>query len=201
MANHDLVVVGTSMGGVEVLTQLVRGLPPALPAAVCIVCHVPRGVTSALPEILSREGRLLARHARDGEPTYPGHIYVAPPDFHLLLEQGTTRLGRGPRENRFRPSIDPLCRSAARAYGSRVTAVMLSGALVDGVLCSTAAATAGLVSGDVIISVDGQPVSTPSGLTQSVSGLKPGARVKLGWETRAGQHRTSTVTLGAAPAK
>ena len=75
------------------------------------------------------------------------------------------------------------------------------GALVDGVLCSTAAATAGLVSGDVITSVNGQPVTTPSGLTQSVSGLRPGARVKLGWETKAGQHRTRTVTLGAAPAK
>jgi S1-C subfamily serine protease len=75
------------------------------------------------------------------------------------------------------------------------------GALVDGVLCSTAAATAGLVSGDVITSVNGQPVSTPSGLTQSVSGLRPGAKVKLGWETKAGQHRARTVTLGAAPAK
>jgi S1-C subfamily serine protease len=75
------------------------------------------------------------------------------------------------------------------------------GALVDGVLCSTAAATAGLVSGDVLTSVNGQPVTTPSGLTQSVSGLRPGAKVKLGWETKAGQHRTRTVTLGAAPAK
>jgi S1-C subfamily serine protease len=75
------------------------------------------------------------------------------------------------------------------------------GALVDGVLCSTAAANAGLVSGDVITSVNGQPVTTPGGLTQSVSGLRPGAKVKLGWETKAGQHRTGTVTLGAAPAK
>jgi len=82
-----------------------------------------------------------------------------------------------------------------------VIAPVSQGALVDGVLCGTAAAAAGLISGDVITSVNGQPVSTPSGLTQSVSGLRPGSRVKLSWETRAGQHRTGTVVLGAAPAK
>jgi S1-C subfamily serine protease len=82
-----------------------------------------------------------------------------------------------------------------------VIAPVSQGALVDGVLCGTAAATAGLVSGDVITAVNGQPVSTPSGLTQSVSGLRPGSRVKLSWETRAGQHQTRTVALGAAPAK
>jgi S1-C subfamily serine protease len=75
------------------------------------------------------------------------------------------------------------------------------GALVDGVLCGTAAATTGLVSGDVITTVDGQAVTTPAALTQSVSGLTPGTRVKLGWETIAGKHRVSTVALGAAPAK
>jgi S1-C subfamily serine protease len=76
-----------------------------------------------------------------------------------------------------------------------------SGALVDGVLCGTPAAKAGLVSGDVITSVDGRAVTDPASLTQSVSGLHPGARVKLGWETPDGQHRTGTVTLGEAPAK
>jgi S1-C subfamily serine protease len=76
-----------------------------------------------------------------------------------------------------------------------------SGALVDGVLCGTPAAKAALVSGDVITSVDGRAVTDPASLTQSVSDLHPGARVKLGWETPAGQHRTGTVTLGEAPAK
>jgi membrane-associated protease RseP (regulator of RpoE activity) len=75
------------------------------------------------------------------------------------------------------------------------------GALVDGVLCGTPAATAGLVSGDVITTVNGQAVTTPATLTQSVAGTAPGSEVRLGWETTAGQHRASTVALGAAPAR
>jgi S1-C subfamily serine protease len=75
------------------------------------------------------------------------------------------------------------------------------GALVDGVLCGTPAATGGLVSGDVIISVNGQAVTNPAALTQSVSGLHPGSKVKLDWETTAGRQRTGTVVLGKAPAK
>jgi two-component system chemotaxis response regulator CheB len=133
MSGLDIIVVGASAGGIEALVQLVRGLPAGLPASVFVVCHFPSGFPSRLPEILSREGPLLARHARDGEATDPGHIYVAPPDLHLALEPGLVRLSRGPRENRFRPSIDVLFRSAARAYGPRVGAVMLSGSLIDGV--------------------------------------------------------------------
>jgi two-component system chemotaxis response regulator CheB len=114
-----------------------------LPAAVFVVCHFPNASTSSLPDILSRQGKLLARHARDGEPIYPAHVYVAPPDYHLVLEQGVVRLNRGPRENRFRPSIDPLFRSAARVYGPRVVAVILSGALADGVAGLMAVRAAG----------------------------------------------------------
>jgi two-component system chemotaxis response regulator CheB len=133
MMGRDLIVVGASAGGLEALVQLVRGLPPGLPAAVCIVCHFPPGSSSALPDILSRHGPLLARHARADEPIYPAHIYVAPPDYHLLVEPGVVRLDHGPRENRFRPAIDPLFRSAARAYGPRVIGVLLSGGLGDGI--------------------------------------------------------------------
>jgi S1-C subfamily serine protease len=75
------------------------------------------------------------------------------------------------------------------------------GALVDGVLCGTAAGAAGLVSGDVITSVNGQAVTSPTSLTQRVSGLRPGTKVKLDWETTAGETRTRTVALGAAPAR
>jgi S1-C subfamily serine protease len=75
------------------------------------------------------------------------------------------------------------------------------GVLVDGVLCGTAAGAAGLVSGDVITSVNGQAVTSPTGLTQSVSGLRPGSKVKLEWETATGQSQTRTVALGAAPAR
>jgi two-component system chemotaxis response regulator CheB len=132
-ATHDVIVVGASAGGVEALVKLVRGLPAGLPASLFIVCHFPAGGQSILPEILSRSGQLLARHARDGEPIYPGHIYVAPPDRHLLLADGQMHLWHGPRENRCRPAIDPLFRSAARVFGPRVVGVLLSGGLYDGV--------------------------------------------------------------------
>src|SRR5689334_11687636 len=85
MAGHDIIAIGASAGGIDVLAQLVRALPPALPASIFVVCHFPAGSISALPEILSRNGPLLARHPRDGDPIYPGQIYVAPPDYHLVL--------------------------------------------------------------------------------------------------------------------
>ncbi len=144
MAEHDIIAVGTSAGGVETLSRLVRGLPSGFPASFFIVCHFPAGVRSALPEILSREGALLAAHAVDGEPFHPGHIYVAPPDRHLLIgPDRRVRLSRAARENRHRPAIDPLFRSAARYYGSRVIGVILSGALSDGVAGLMAVRAAG----------------------------------------------------------
>jgi two-component system chemotaxis response regulator CheB len=133
MAHRDIVVIGASAGGVEALTRLVSSLPPGLPASLFIVCHFPPSQHSALPQILSRSGPLLATHAIDGEPFNPGHIYVAPPDFHLLLaEEQRLRVTRGPRENHHRPAVDPLFRSAARLYGQSVLGVVLSGALSDG---------------------------------------------------------------------
>jgi two-component system chemotaxis response regulator CheB len=132
MRTRDIVVLGASAGGVEALSRLVGGLPPGLPAALFVVCHIPPAAPSKLPEILSRRGPLHASHARNGEPVRPGHIYVAPPDYHMQLAPGFVKLVRGPRENRTRPAIDPLFRSAARAYGQRVVGVVLSGALCDG---------------------------------------------------------------------
>jgi two-component system chemotaxis response regulator CheB len=86
-----------------------------------------------VPEILSRAGPLLASHARSDEPFHPGQIYVAPPDYHLLLAPGgRVALSRGPRENRHRPAVDVLFRTAARYYGPRVVAVVLSGSMSDG---------------------------------------------------------------------
>jgi len=133
MAGRDIIVIGASTGGVDALTHVVRALPRGLPATLFVVCHFPPGGKSVLPNLLSRAGRLLAAHAGDGEPFYPGHIYVAPPDRHLLLEPGgRTRLTRGPRENHHRPAVDPLFRSAARHYGPRVIGVVLTGSLYDG---------------------------------------------------------------------
>jgi two-component system chemotaxis response regulator CheB len=132
MPDHDIVVVGASAGGVEALADLAASLPPDLPAAVFVVLHLPSTRTSALPDILSRRGPLPATHVKDGEPIEPGRLYVAPPDHHVLLRSGHVHLARGPRENGHRPAVDPLFRSAAREYASRVIGVVLSGALDDG---------------------------------------------------------------------
>src|SRR5262249_32928643 len=112
--------------------QLLKGTPRDLPAAVFVVMHMARNATSVLPDLLTKLGSLPARHPRSGEPFHHGQIYVAPPDHHLLLESRRVVLDRGPREHRFRPAVDPLFRSAARAFGPGVIGVVLSGTLGDG---------------------------------------------------------------------
>lgn len=134
---HDLIVIGGSAGAVDALTALVSGLPGDLPAAVCVVVHQPPYVHSRLAEVLDRAGALPAVAAQDGVEIVPGTLYVAVPDKHLLVMPdgrggGTLRLTNGPRENRTRPSVDPLFRSAALAYGPRLIATVLSGGLDDG---------------------------------------------------------------------
>src|SRR5215208_4914629 len=131
MSGHDLIVIGASAGGVQALSEVVRNLPPDLPAAILAVLHVGPG-KSALPAILSRAGELPACHPEDGEKILPGHIYAAPPDCHLLVEDSSVKLVRGPKDNGHRPAIDALFRSAARAYRRRVVGVVLTGNLDDG---------------------------------------------------------------------
>ena len=138
MASHDIVVIGGSAGGFEALKELCRHLPADFPAAIFVVLHITPNSRSVLPDLLTRLGKLPARHPSDGEPIVSGRIYVAPPDHHLLVEEGHVLVRRGPYENRTRPAIDPLFRSAAVAYGSRVVGVVLSGTLDDG--------SAGLIS-------------------------------------------------------
>jgi two-component system chemotaxis response regulator CheB len=131
MAKHDVVVIGASAGGVEAISRVVAGLPRVLRASVLVVLHISRG-RSLLPEILTRAGRLPAAHPTDGEPLRYGRIYVAPPDRHLVVMSGVVRIVHTASENGVRPAVDPLFRSAARAYGSRVIGVVLTGALDDG---------------------------------------------------------------------
>ena len=129
---HDIATIGASSGGIEALMNLVGDLPPDLPAAVFVVVHLSESLPSVLPRLLDRSGPLKAVHPEDGEPIRGGRIYVAPPNFHLLVERGRVRVARGPRENRHRPAVDPLFRTAARAYGPRVVGVILTGARNDG---------------------------------------------------------------------
>ncbi len=132
MANRDIILIGASAGGVQALTELIAGLPADFPAAVFVVLHVSPYGRSAMPVILSRAGKLPATHAADGEPVRMGQIYVAPPDHHLVVQDGVVRLSRAPTENAQRPAVDVLFRSGAQAYGRRTVAVVLTGNLDDG---------------------------------------------------------------------
>ena len=132
MGKRDIIVIGSSAGGVYALRDLVAALPADLPAALFIVQHVSADTPSRLPDILNFSGKLRASHPTDGQPIQRGCIYVAPPDHHLLIEHEHMLVKRGPKENRFRPSIDALFRSAAYTYGPRVIGVVLTGALDDG---------------------------------------------------------------------
>ncbi len=132
MPGHDIIVIGTSAGGVEALINLVKKLPPDLNATIFIVLHVPSHGTSVLPRILNKVSGLPVSHAQNGEAIVKGRIYVAPPDYHLLVKPGYISLVKGPRENTHRPAVDPLFRSAAQSYGRRVVGVVLTGVLDDG---------------------------------------------------------------------
>lgn len=132
MNTRNIIVVGASAGGFEALKKLVGGLPKDFEASIFVVWHMSPDIRGVLPQVLNRLETVYAAHAYDGEAIKPNRIYVAPPDRHLLVEEGRVRVTRGPKENRFRPAVDPLFRSAAYAYGSRVVGVVLSGALDDG---------------------------------------------------------------------
>ncbi len=132
MTTRNIIVIGASAGGFEALKKLVAGLPKDFAASVFIVWHMSPDIRGVLPQVLNRAETVHAANAYDGEPILPNRIYVAPPDRHLIVERGKVRVTKGPKENRFRPAVDPLFRSAAYAYGTRVIGVILSGALDDG---------------------------------------------------------------------
>ncbi|HEV8378152.1 MAG TPA: chemotaxis protein CheB, partial [Tepidisphaeraceae bacterium] len=121
-----------SAGGVQVLQELMQGLPEDFPGAVFVVVHTAASSPGVLPQILGRAGPLPAAHAEDGEKIRMGRIYVAPPDFHLLIRDGEVGVTRGPKENGFRPAVDVLFRTAARTHGARVVGIVLTGGLDDG---------------------------------------------------------------------
>jgi two-component system chemotaxis response regulator CheB len=132
MAAKRIVVIGGSSGGLEALRTIAAGLPPGFPAAVCVVLHMAADSPGVVDAILARSGPLPASAGTDGERLREGHIYVAPPDHHLLVEPGVLRVTRGPKENRFRPAVDPLFRSAAQVFGPAAIGVVLTGSLDDG---------------------------------------------------------------------
>ena len=130
---RDIIVIGTSEGGLETLDELIGQLPTDLPASIFIVQHMePDSSGEALTRRLSRHKPFHAALAKEGQAFKPGRIYIAPPDSHLLLKSEKMLVRKGARENRSRPAVDPLFRSAAAAHGSRVIGVVLTGMLDDG---------------------------------------------------------------------
>lgn len=129
---RDVVVIGASAGGVEALSAFFSALPPDLGAAVLVVLHISPDAPSQLAPILQRLTTMPVKAAEDGEEVASGQVYVASSDRHLMVQDDRVRITRGPREGRARPSVDVLFRSASLAYGPRVIAVVLSGALDDG---------------------------------------------------------------------
>lgn len=132
MHNRDIIVIGASAGGVDALQKVAAALSANLPAAVFVILHLPPTGRSFLPAMLNRVGPLTAVEASDCEPIKHGHIYIARPDYHLLIANGHVHLTRSPKEGHHRPSINVTFRSAALAYGTRAIGVVLSGALDDG---------------------------------------------------------------------
>jgi len=108
VSTRDVLAIGTSAGGVEALLFLAKQMPRDFPASILVTIHLPPQAHSSLDEILTRAGHLSAKFASEGEALQKGHIYLAPPDHHLLLEGNRLCLGYGPRENNSRPAIDPM---------------------------------------------------------------------------------------------
>lgn len=132
LPQRDIIVIGGSAGSFEPLKTIISGLPASFPASVLVVVHMMADFPSLLEEHLSACSRLPTTQAVDEEPIRRGRIYIARPDYHLTVEAGRMRVLRGPRENRHRPAIDSLFRTAARVYGPRVIGVVLSGNHDDG---------------------------------------------------------------------
>src|SRR6185295_4958007 len=166
---HDIVVIGTSAGGLEALDALIGQLPTDLPASIFIVQHlVAENNDGALLHRLRRHTAFGCKLAKDWESFKTGRIYIAPPDNHLLIKKSTVLVTKGARENRNRPGIDPLFRSAAVAHTSRVIGVVLTGMLDDG--------TAGLIAiqkcGGVTVVQDPKDAAYPGMPQSALNNLK-----------------------------
>lgn len=134
----NIIAIGSSAGGVEAVSILLGGLSKQLEAAVFLIQGTPGHSPNELAKILNRRSALPVTIPVDGETINPKHVYLAPPNQHLIVKNGAICLGNGPKENRARPAIDALFRTAAHAYGKHVIGVILSGVLNDG--------TAGILS-------------------------------------------------------
>src|SRR5215467_107354 len=167
-ASQRIIVIGASTGGFEAIKRIIADLPSDFNASIFIVWHMSPDVLGILPEVLNRRNDIYAAHAYDNEEIKPNRIYVARADHHLVINPGKVRVTHGPKENRFRPAVDPLFRSAAYAYSNHVIGVILSGALDDG--------TAGLWTvkhyGGIAVVQDPRDAEVPSMPENALSQVK-----------------------------
>ncbi|MEO6174756.1 MAG: chemotaxis protein CheB [Flavobacterium circumlabens] len=169
--NQFIVVVGTSAGGMKALTALIEQLPKDFPAPLLIVQHLSSDATGdALLNELNKIGKLKCIHATQGEKIKSGQIYLAPSDNHLMIEEnGSILITKGAQENRSRPAIDPLFRSAATSFGNRTIGILLTGYLDDG--------TSGLIAiqrcGGICIIQDPADADYPDMPKNALNQIKP----------------------------
>ncbi len=173
--NRDIVVVGSSAGGVEALPRLLGLLPPDLPASVFVCQHQARSNDPQLATILKRTATMEVRWAEQGDRIERGNVYVAPPDVHLTVAEEHMQLTRGPRENYARPSIDRLFRSAAATHAGRTIAVILTGMMEDGV----AGALAIMRAGGRVIVQDPHDAAFPELPTRALAAMTPDATLPV----------------------
>jgi len=129
----DAVVIGCSAGGLEALREILPGLPADFPVPVIVVAHSGMDGDLLMAEVLERDCPLRVSGASEKEVAVPGHVYIAPGGYHLLIEaDGSFSLSVDPKVCNCRPSIDVLFESAADAYGERLIGVLLTGANHDG---------------------------------------------------------------------
>jgi len=176
----DLVVIGGSAGAIEVLQRTLRQLPSHFGPATAIVIHLPAEGPFLFADIFAREGGPKVKPAEDKEPIVGGTIYLATPDYHLLVEKNRTfALSQDERVHYSRPAIDVLFESAAEAYGSRLMGVILSGANADGAAGLKAIAQAGGIT--VVQSLESsEMVAMPAAALEAAPGSIEVDAAKLG---------------------
>ncbi|MHA1152138.1 MAG: protein-glutamate methylesterase/protein-glutamine glutaminase [Alphaproteobacteria bacterium] len=143
----DLIAIGSSTGGPQALFKVLGDLGGSVPQPILITQHMPATFTSLLAAHIAKASNIPCTEAKDGEAIRPGHIYLAPGDYHLTAEKGAIgnvlRLTQNERENYCRPAIDPMLRSLVPLYGSRLLVIILTGMGSDGRKGAQVAVTAG----------------------------------------------------------
>jgi two-component system chemotaxis response regulator CheB len=175
MSPRRIITIGGSLGGVAALHRLAGLLPADLGVPVVAVQHI--GIQrSRLPELLGAVGHLSASHVVDGEPLRAGHLHIAPPDHHVLVEGDLLRLTKGPKEHHTRPAIDPLFRSVALSHGPGAVGVVLTGGLDDG----TAGLQAIKDAGGIAVVQEPSEAEEPSMPLSALRYVRVDHRVRLG---------------------